>query len=51
MFFADSTMPTIVDISENELEEFLGTGGLKPDTLVKRKRHYDEVSKLQVPSI
>ena len=39
-------MPTLVDISEEELTEFLGNGGLKPDTLVKRKRHYDEVSTL-----
>ena len=39
-------MPTLVDISEEELTEFLGNGGLKPDTLAKRKRHYDEVSTL-----
>ena len=42
-------MSTIVDISEEELTEFLGNGGLKPETLAKRKRYYDEVSQLQLP--
>ena len=36
-------MPTIVEVSEEDLQRLLVDGGLKPATLSRRKRFYDEV--------
>lgn len=36
-------MPTIVEVSDEELQRLLGDGGLKPATLARRKRSYEEV--------
>ena len=47
--FADTSlvnfaiMPTIVEVTDEELQRLLGDGGLKPATLTRRKRFYDEV--------
>jgi len=36
-------MPTIAEVSEEDLQRMLGDGGLKPATLARRRRSYDEV--------
>ena len=36
-------MPTIVEVSDEDLQRLLGDGGLKPATLNRRNRFYQEV--------
>ena len=44
-------MPTIAEVSEEDLQRMLGDGGLKPATLARRRRSYDEVYILSLLSV
>ena len=44
-------MPTFAEVSEEDLQRMLGDGGLKPETLTRRRRSYDEVYILSLLSV
>ena len=46
-----AVMPTIAEVSEEDLQRMLGDGGLKPETLTRRRRSYDEVYILSLLSV